>query len=210
MAELMGDPRDPDAHDDARTAADDLIALALETAPADTSAAVGGDAAAAREAAAHCKKGHAHFKRHEWAEALKAYRAAVKVDPKMSEAWFWISAAECEMNGGEPCEEEYVPLTRCIKLDPNNAMAHLNFGSVLLDVRKDPTKAEESFREAIRLDPALALAHNNLGLLLHIALKKPTEAKESYLEAIRLEPKFARAHGNYSLLLEDQGDLGGD
>ena len=49
MAELMGDPRDPGAHDGAPTAADDTPALVLETAPVDTSAAVGGDAAAARE-----------------------------------------------------------------------------------------------------------------------------------------------------------------
>ena len=51
MAELMGDPRDPDATDGAPTAADDAFALVLETAPVDTSVAVGGDAAAAREAA---------------------------------------------------------------------------------------------------------------------------------------------------------------
>ena len=48
MAELMGDPRDPDAHDGASTAADDAPDLVLETAPVDTSAAVGGDSAAAR------------------------------------------------------------------------------------------------------------------------------------------------------------------
>ena len=53
MAELMGDPRDPDAHDGAPMAADDAPALVLETAPVDTSAAVGGDAEAAREAAVH-------------------------------------------------------------------------------------------------------------------------------------------------------------
>ena len=45
MAELMGDPRDPDAHDGAPTAADDAPGLVLETAPVDTSVAVGSDAA---------------------------------------------------------------------------------------------------------------------------------------------------------------------
>ena len=54
MAQLMADPLDPNAHDD-RTpaAADDAPALVPETAPVETSAAVGGDDAAAREAAAH-------------------------------------------------------------------------------------------------------------------------------------------------------------
>ena len=53
MAELMGDPRDPDAHDGAPTAADDAPALVLENYLVESSVAVGGDAAAAREAAAH-------------------------------------------------------------------------------------------------------------------------------------------------------------
>ena len=106
MAELMGDPRDPDAHDGAPIAADDVPTLVLDIAPVDTSAAVGGDAAAAREAAAHFAKGQAHFDRHESAEALKAFRAAAEADPKMSRAWLWISATEFEMNGGKHCEAE--------------------------------------------------------------------------------------------------------
>ena len=59
----MNDPRDPDARDGAPTAADDAPALALETAPVDTSVEVGGDAAAAREAWAHLTKGKAHVER---------------------------------------------------------------------------------------------------------------------------------------------------
>ena len=95
MAQLMADPLDPNAHDD-RTpaAADDAPALVPETAPVETSAAVGGDDAAAREAAAHFAKGHALYDRREWPEARAAYRAAVEADPKMSDAWFWISSVE--------------------------------------------------------------------------------------------------------------------
>ena len=125
MAELMGDPRDPDAHDDAPTAADDTPALVLETAPVDTSAVVGGDAAAAREAAAHFAKGQALYKRREWPEAREAFRAAVEADPMMSQAWLGISDVECHMNGGRPCEACREPLMRCIAFDPNNASAHI-------------------------------------------------------------------------------------
>ena len=167
MAELMGDPRDPDAHDGALTAADDAFALVLETAPVDTSVAVGGDAAAAREAAAHFAKGEAHFARREWAEALKALRAAAEADPKMRDAWYAISATEREMNGRKPCEAEYLPLMHCIRLDPNHARAHCGLGNVQMHVRKDPAKAEESFREAIRLDPKLMGARWNYACLLY-------------------------------------------
>ena len=60
MAELLGDPRDPDAQDGAPTAADDAPDLVFETALVESSVAVGGDAAAAREAVAHVVKGSAH------------------------------------------------------------------------------------------------------------------------------------------------------
>ena len=110
MAELMGDPRDPDAQDGTHTAVDDAFDLVLETAPVDTSAAVGGYSAATREAAAHLAKGCARFERREWAEALKAFRAAAEADPKMGEAWLGISTAEFQMNGGKPCEAQYLSL----------------------------------------------------------------------------------------------------
>ena len=87
MAQLMGDPLDPNAHDDrTHAAADDAPALVPEAAPVDTSAAVGGDDAAAREAAAHFAKGQALYERREWPEAREAFRAAVEADPMMSEA----------------------------------------------------------------------------------------------------------------------------
>ena len=48
----MSDPRDPDAQEGAPTAAGAAPDLVLETAPVDTSVAVGVDAVAAREAEA--------------------------------------------------------------------------------------------------------------------------------------------------------------
>ena len=113
MAQLMGDPLDPNAHDDRTPAsADDAPALVPETAPVDTSAAVGGDDAAACEAAAHFAKGHALCERREWLEAREAFRAAVEADPMMSQAWHWISDVEYEMNGGSCCEAQHEPLMR--------------------------------------------------------------------------------------------------
>ena len=163
----MSDPRDPDAQDAPPTVAEDAPDLVPETAPVDTSAAVGGDAEAAREAAEKAaEKGTAHFERREWAEALKAFRAAVESDPNMSPAWLGISRAECHMNGGEHCEAEYVPLTRFIKLVPNDAEAHFNLGNVQHFALKKPTEAEASYREAIRLDPKQASFHWNYACVL--------------------------------------------
>ena len=146
MAELMGDPRDPDAQDGAPTAADDAPTLVLETAPVDTAAAVQGDAAAAREAAAHFAKGEAHFERREWAEALKAYRTAAGADPKMSVAWYYISAAEREMNGRKPCDAEYLPLMHCIRLDPNKDTSPIT-GAALANTTLTPNRAVKKILE---------------------------------------------------------------
>ena len=55
MAELMGDPRDPDAQDGTHTAVDDAFDLVLETAPVDTSAAVGGDCGREQTACPICR-----------------------------------------------------------------------------------------------------------------------------------------------------------
>merc|ERR1712216_541604 len=124
--------------------------------------------------------GRAHSERDEWAEALKAYRAAAEADPKMSEAWYWISCAEFNLNGCKSCEAEYVPLMHCIKLDPNHVEAHNNLGEVFRYVRKDPAKAEKSYREAIRLDPKFAVARGNYSLLL--LEQHPNRAVKKILE----------------------------
>ena len=115
MAELMGDPRDPNAHDGAPTAVDDAPALVLETAPVDTSVAAGGDAAAAREAAAHFAKGGAHLasprhsrtrrsaKCESFATSQKMRSARLHGTVKQMAEWLMLTCEEAGADAEELC-----------------------------------------------------------------------------------------------------------
>jgi tetratricopeptide (TPR) repeat protein len=100
-----------------------------------------------------------------WPEAIKAFQNCVALDANHSKAWFWLGQSYYLQNGSKNCEASYEPYTRCIALDPKNALAHGNLGSVLQYARKDYDGAERHYRKAIELEPK-AYACWNLSLIL--------------------------------------------
>jgi tetratricopeptide (TPR) repeat protein len=95
---------------------------------------------------------------------------------------------------------------KALALDPKNAAAHNNLGSVLCDGKRDYDAAIACFRAVITLDPKYATAHNNLGN----ALRNKGQADEAiacYRQAIALDPKDATAHNNLGSVLQDKGQL---
>ena len=94
----------------------------------------------------------------------------------LGDAYFW-------QNG--TCEASYEPYTRCIALDPKNALAHGNLGSVLQYVRKDYDGAERHYRKAIELDPK-AYACWNLSLILENQKNDIPGAVKLVEECVRL------------------------
>ena len=87
-----------------------------------------------------------------------------------------------------------ISLEEAIRLNPNNAIAHINKGWVL-DNLKRYQEALIAYQEAIRLNPNNAIAHANKGHAL-CGLKHYEEALTSLEEAIRLNPNNAIAHVN--------------
>lgn len=77
-----------------------------------------------------------------------------------------------------------------IRLEPDNANAHINLGAILCDHKGDYPGAATVFREAIRLDPKSAEAHVNLGNALD-ALGKVEGAIAAWEQANRLQPDIA-------------------
>ena len=118
-------------------------------------------------ATARYDEGEAFYEQHKWDGALASYRAAVDIDPEMSEAWHGIAAAEFRKNGGTPCEAMYEPVMRCIALDPDNADAHQLLGAVRV-LRGDLEGAEESYLDAKRLDPHCAVIRMDFAVFLHM------------------------------------------
>jgi tetratricopeptide (TPR) repeat protein len=90
-----------------------------------------------------------------------------------------------------------------IKLAPDYAEAHYNFGNLL---RKQEyfDEAVDHYKEAIRLKPGYVKAHSNLGIALSFS-GRPDEAIIHYKETIKLDPNFAVAYLNYGNTLAQQG-----
>ena len=129
-------------------------------------------------------EGLRHKCANKWLEAIVALRRSVELDPNKSGAWFELGVAYYEQNGGESCEAQYEPYTRCIALDPKNAMAHNNLASVLMNVRKDYAGAERHYRKAIELNPKQTHACWNLSDLLEDErndIRGAIEAIEEYI-----------------------------
>lgn len=92
-----------------------------------------------------------------------------------------------------------------LKLSPDSASAHFNFGTALAAAgRLD--EAIVQYREALRMRPDYARAHNNLGTAL-LQRGRPKEAYERFLEAARVDPGLDEAHVNVGLMSRALGDF---
>ena len=162
-----------------------------------------------REARTLYDEGLRHKRAKKWPEAIAALRRCVELDPSQSEAWFWLGYTYYEQNGGEPCEASYEPWTRCIALDPRNAVAHTNLGNVLMNVRKDFSGAERQYRKALELGPT-ATRYNNLGIVLRQVRKDYDAAERMFRKSIELNPRFTNPRWDLSIILDEtKNDVAG-
>jgi tetratricopeptide (TPR) repeat protein len=92
-----------------------------------------------------------------------------------------------------------------LRIQPNDAGAHINLGKALARQGK-LAEAIEHYEQVLRIQPNNAEVHSNLGLAL-AGQGKLTEAVEHYQQALRIQPDFAEAHGNWGLALAGQGKL---
>jgi protein O-mannosyl-transferase len=94
------------------------------------------------------------------------------------------------------------------KVNPNDALAHLNLGNALLQIPGRMTDAISEYQTALRIYPNYAEAHNNLGAIL-LSSGRATEAVAEYQAAVRLDPDYPDAHSNLgSALSRIPGRLG--
>jgi Flp pilus assembly protein TadD len=92
---------------------------------------------------------------------------------------------------------------RAMDLDPTNALAHQNLGTLAL-LAGDLAAAEHSLRAAIAIDPVLAEAHTTLGVVL-ARLNRRVDAVEAWTRAVELEPTEFKALYNLTVELDRQG-----
>lgn len=153
------------------------------------------------------------FLRSKMKEALKEYRTAINLDPKLREDktesaerhvqradsylgrqfghWYAYPCGDVSDNLVNHCMDDAAAEYRiAILLDPDYVSAHVGLGVVLAKFHKADAAIEE-FRAALRLDPQSAEAHLGLGKSLE---KKGNlkDALQEYSSALSLEEGRAK------------------
>lgn len=122
--------------------------------------------------------------------AITRLQSAVKLDPHMAEAHYYMGKAF--MMKGLPLEAEAKEYEKAVQLKPDYLMAHQDLGSVYANMKRYDA-SEKQFKKVIEIDPLNAPAYNNLGYLFMIQgkladaekyFKKSTEVDPNYLNAI--------------------------
>lgn len=100
-------------------------------------------------------------------------------------------------------EEAAEFLSRCVRLDPDDAFAHSTLGAALQSLGH-PEKALTHIARAVEIQPQAAQLQYNLGKALRDH-KRMEEAAAAFRKAIELQPAFAPAYNNLGNTLRDLG-----
>ncbi len=98
-----------------------------------------------------------------------------------------VGAARLQQAKGD-YEKAIALLERATVVDDKSTAALLDLGDIYLLVKRQPSRAEEKFREATARDKKNAAAHHGLAASL-VQLKKLDEARAAAAEAAKLAPQ---------------------
>ena len=100
-------------------------------------------------------------------------------------------------------QEAIATFDRALAIDPSNAVAKANLGTVSLGIR-DYARARALLEESLALDPDVSLAHNALGVIA-AETGHPDEAIAHWKRAVELNPREWDTLFNLGKLLRRQG-----
>jgi Tetratricopeptide repeat len=130
----------------------------------------------------------------------KRVHAGNQASDEMGHLWLQILPRE---PGDHRRELQEAVMRHRIDKNPNDAIAHMNLGSILLS-RLDPQSAITELRTAARLEPKRPEIHNMLGLGL-ATLNRNAEAIPQFEMALRARPDYSSARFNLATSLAKTG-----
>jgi len=155
-----------------------------------------GQAAPPDDAEAHYRAGDQLEKSGNLAGAEVEYKKSVELQPKNPSA---LGALAYIYSTQKRYPEAEAALRKFIEIDPQNAKAHLQLGSVLLESNQKDVAIKE-------LSAASGLAGSDATLVKNVAELYAThslypQAAQQYSTALRLNPKDADAHYGFGVVL---------
>lgn len=114
-------------------------------------------------------------------EAIKCFDEAIKIDPKLTTAWYNKGYA-LSISSSSEYEQALKCFDEAIRIDPNSSFSWHYRGYAMLK-SGDFEKALESFNRAIEIDPSFVEAWISKGTCL-ISLKKFEQAHDSFVRAM--------------------------
>ena len=136
------------------------------------------------------------------AEAVTAYREAIRRDPQMVAAHQNLGVALRRLG---QVDEAVETLRRATQLAQTSAGVWHELG-LAYRAQGKMAEAAKAIERAIALDGDLPEPHNNLGIV-SLSSGDLRRAEAAFGEAIRIQPDYADAHGNLANLLAGKGDL---
>lgn len=138
----------------------------------------------------------------QFAEAAKAYMAALKLQPDSADALHDLAMVMQSLG----VHDEVLPLMqKAIVLAPDRPEFFNDLG-ILYQQRNEIDKAISYHKRAIKIAPRFAFAYINLGVA-YKRLGHNEESLAAYQGAISIDPQSPEAHNNLGNLLRVMGDL---
>jgi protein O-mannosyl-transferase len=135
-------------------------------------------------------------------DAMRAYREALRLEPRYAAAHFNLGADLVEAGDVAGALRHF---EATVQLEPDSFDGHINLGNTLLLLdRVDDALSHLS--EGVRLAPGAAAAHFNLGRAL-VRAGRVDDAIVRFREAVRLQPADAESHFELGSALARSGRL---
>ncbi len=132
----------------------------------------------------------------------KRVRAGNQATDEMGHLWLQILPTGA---GDHRRELQEAVMRHRLKKDPDDVVAHMNLGAILMS-RLDPQAAIGELTAAARLEPNRPETHNMLGLAL-ATLNRNAEAIGQFELALRARPDYASARFNLATALAKSGRI---